>query len=199
MRRPVAADHHPPPPDTWDILVAESDGSGPPEYHVRDEVRVLAALAPCVVPPVADGVLSPVAFGPRSGTLWLPDAAAAEPDEVPDATWQGWTWPTGDSVALFASRDPWLPGLHTITRLDASLRRVTVAGRPMRLRRFGPGDPAYAGEGYAAEVHGYLDDATSFWAMINAGTPERRDLLLAALCTLRLDGDVAGEVPAPGA
>jgi hypothetical protein len=47
-----------------------------------------------------------------------------------------------------------------------------------------PGDPGWAANAYAAELIGFLDDATQFWGQVVARTETRRESLLATLATL---------------
>ena len=173
-------------PSSIGMINTVQDGDDPPAYHVRDEEARIATLVPCELAPLARAELTPVALGPYAATLWLPSPELAEATEVPDATWQGWEWRSGGSIMLYAQRDPELPGVHALTLPNSSMSHVIVAGRPMRVRRFGPGDPAWRGDGHVAEVRGFLDDRTNFWAQVEAPTAERRDLLLAALCTLEV-------------
>jgi hypothetical protein len=51
----------------------------------------------------------------------------------------------------------------------------------MRVRRFAPGDPQWRGEGYAVELAGFLDDRTSFWALVQAPRYEQSEYILAAV------------------
>jgi hypothetical protein len=173
-------------PRVIEMINTVQDGDGPPAYHVRDEEARIATIVPCALAPLVRAELTSVALGPYAATVWLPSLELAEAKEVPDATWQSWEWPSGESILLYAQRDPELPGVHALTLPNSSMCHVIVAGRPMRVRRFGPGDPAWRGDGHVAEVHGFLDDRTSFWAQLEAPTAERRDLLLAALCTLEV-------------
>jgi hypothetical protein len=52
-------------------------------------------------------------------------------------------------------------------------------------------EPEAPEQRFAYTVSGYLDDATHFWADLDAPTPEQRDRLLAALLTLELDRTAA--------
>jgi len=166
-----------------DMIHYVSDGSGPPPWHVRDQEARILALPPCAAPPANRAGLTPVALGPYPATLWLPDPAAAEPMEVPDATWQGWDWPSGDSLTLSAHRMPGLPGLYALEGYAPGTCRAALAGRPVSVWRWSQED-ADGTLHHRAVVGGFLDDATAFYAGVVAGSPEGRDALLAALLTL---------------
>ena len=107
--------------------------------------------------------------------------------EVPEPIWQGWTWQHGASLVLQADHGSCLPGLISITTPEPEACRLMIAARPMYVRRFAPGDPAWRGRDYAAEVEGFLDDSTSFLARVRSLTADERDSLLAALTTLKPD------------
>jgi hypothetical protein len=80
--------------------------------------------------------------------------------------------------------DPELPRLAGLPTTKSSDCQMIVAGALMRVRRFAPGDPAWRGSSFAAEVSGVLDRTAHFWAQAVAPTAERRDELLAAVGTL---------------
>jgi hypothetical protein len=172
-----------PPGGAPDVIHAIADGSGPPPYHVRDQEARILALPPCEVAPADRAALAPVAFHPYPATIWLPAPESTEPTEVPDATWQGWDWPTDDGLVIGAGRDEQLPGLYALEGYGPDARRAEIAGRPVSVWRYGSvGETGV--RRHRAIVAGFLDDATRLHADIFARSPAARDALLAALLTL---------------
>ena len=165
-----------------DYLNAVQDG-GPPAFHVSDEEARVRSLPRCEIVPIRRETLTPVMLRPYAATLWLPPGAV-EDTELASDTGQGWDWPTGESLYLQTHRDPELPGVYTLTTASPGVTWLEVAGRPMRVRRCAPGDPQWRGDGYAAEVAGFLDDRTSFWALSQAPLYEQSEYILAAVATL---------------
>ena len=178
----------PPPDDRPDVIVFTFDGSGPPPFHVRDQEALVAALPPCAVAPADRARLAPVAFGPYPATVWLPDAGAAEPADVPEGTCQGWEWLDGAFLSIMVHRHAGLPGLYALVGYAPDACRAELAGRPVAVTLAPPGSPEPDGSGvtadHRAQVGGYLDDHTSVWADVAAPTAAGRDRLLAALFTL---------------
>jgi hypothetical protein len=171
-------------PDDPDYLNAVQRG-GTPAFHVSDEEARLRSLPRCVVVPIHLERLRPVKLRPYPATVWLPPDAVENTD-VAHATFQGWQWSAGESLYLQAHRDPELPGVYTLTEASPAVACLDVGGRPMRVRRFAPGDQQWRGEGYGVEVAGFLDDRTSFWAMIQSPRNEQGEYLLAAVATLSI-------------
>ena len=174
-------------PPEWDDgyrVHAVDDGSGPPPYHVRDQERLHAARAPCELPPAARAALTPVRLTPYPATVWLPAPKTIEPEEVPDADWQGWHWPSGGHISLMVYRTPELPGLNALEGPGAGACRAIVGGRPMLVARRDPDD---TGRTFRAWVDGFLSDTTRLWACAGAESAAERDALLAALLTFTPD------------
>jgi len=165
--------------------------------HRREQERLDGALPPCEVGPADRATLRAVDLAPVRGRVWLPDPELAAPMEVPDGAWQGWEWPDGSSLLLSAERDTDLPMLPALTPGGPSSRRAVVGGRVMHVRRLGPADREYAGEGFAADVRGFLGERTHFLAQVFAPSGGRRDDLLAALLTLEATGAEARWGPRP--
>ncbi len=174
------------PPETWpDRIVFICDGSGPPRWHVRDQEALIRALPPCAVVAADPATLTPVRLRIHAATIWLPEAELTEDADVPDdGTYQGWWWPQGDalSLQLFGRSD--LPGLRSLEGCGERASHALLAGRPMSVDRYAEVDDDGA-ELHRAVVGGFLDDLTTLHADVIADSPERRDLLLAALLTLR--------------
>jgi hypothetical protein len=160
---------------------------GPPAFTVADEEARVRSLPRCAIVPVRRETLAPVALRVYAATIWLPPDAVEDTEVDSDTTvsvCQGWEWPTGESLSLQAHRDRELPGVYTLTVASPGVTCLEVAGRPMRVRRYAPGAPEWRGEGYAAEVAGFLDDRTSFWALARGPRYEQCEYILAAVATL---------------
>ena len=87
-------------------------------------------------------------------------------------------------ILIHAYRNPDLPHLAHVTVPKPGLWRLDILGRPMCLWRAAPGDTGWAANAHVAEVYGFLDDATEFWAQAVAPTAVRREELLAAIATV---------------
>jgi hypothetical protein len=175
-----------------DYVSASDDGSGPPPSHIRDQERFTEALPLCVLPTLVRQHLGRVTLVPYAATMLLPGLETASAMAVPDATWQGWEWPNGDSVLLGAHRHPELPRLRALHPVPGECR-VEIAGRPMAIALSQVDVPI--GTRHVAHVNGFLDDATSFFACVVSRTSESRDALLAALSTLEREKPADAEQP----
>jgi len=107
--------------------------------------------------------------------------------DVPDSTWQGWDWPAGDAVLLQVERESDLPQLSQLIEPDDSWCQLLIANRPAGVCLLAPGDGRWTASDFAAEVHGFIDDASRFWAQVRSSTSAGRDTLLGALATLLVD------------
>jgi hypothetical protein len=169
-----------------DIANAASDGTEEPAFDIGDQEAVYRSLPSCLLPPLSLDRHERVALTCFPATLFLPSPESAEPTEVPDVMWQGWDWRSGDAMLLMILVEPELPKLRAITNAHATMCHAIIAGRPMGIRRLAPGDPGWFGDCYAAEVYGFVNDSTEFWAQVRSLTAAGRDLLLAAVASLAL-------------
>jgi hypothetical protein len=179
------------PPETWpDRIVFISDGSGPPRWHVRDQEALIRALPPCAVVAADRATLTPVGLRIHAATIWLPEAELIEPDDEPDDAPQreGWHWSSGDALSLQTGGRRGMPGLHSLDGHGPDDEHALLAGRPVSVHRYSEVDEDGT-ECHRAVVGGFLDDLTTLHADVIADSPERRDLLLAALLTLRPSAD----------
>ena len=160
-------------------------GSDELRFHVRDEEAAVADLPSSPLMSLADVEATRVELAIYPVALRLPDLGVAETMEVPDAgRWQGWRWAAHEFILMHADQNPDLPRLALITVARPGLWRLDILGRPMCVWRAAPGDAGWAANAYLAEVRGFLDDATEFWAQAVAPTAVRREQLLAAVATL---------------
>jgi len=166
-------------------------GSDEPPFHVRDEEAVVAGLPSSPLISLAGVEATRVELAIYPVALRLPDLGAAETMEVPgDGRWQGWRWAAHEFILMHADQNPDLPHLAFVTVPSPALSRLDILERPMCVWRAAPGDAGWAANAHLAEVRGFLDDATEFWAQAVAPTAVRREQLLAAVATLeRLTSD----------
>ncbi len=121
-------------------------------HHVRDEIASIEQLPPCRLPDVARDEATRATLATYPAMLWIPGLERAELIEGPEPAWHQWTWSTWEHLLVYVDRDPDLPRLAGLKANDPSHCRLMAGGSPMRVRRFAPGDPAWAGEGFAGEV-----------------------------------------------
>ncbi len=205
---------HPDLPDGWEDhewIEAVSEG-GPPAFHVRDQDARIRALPPCEIVAAERSALLPVRLETHPATIWLPaDArpeADTEDDDGPDAAdgdarsyaeVESWEWPDGDSLLVWISGSPDLPGLHALPGYGAEDRCADMGGRPVRVRRYA--QPSDSGQVvHYALVDGHVDDRHALHACVRAATAEARDAILAVLLTLTPDApSSSGDSPGKGA
>ena len=167
------------------MIVNASPGGNPQfPYHVRDEQALIDQLPPCELPTVSQASATRAELATYPAALWIPELEAAEVMEVPEPAWQHWEWGPWEWLLVHVSRDPHLPLLGNLSLREPTDCQLMVAGRAMRVRRYAPGDGAWAGEGFAGGVSGFLDEATSFWAQAVAPSESRRNALLGTIGTL---------------
>jgi hypothetical protein len=196
---------HPDLPEGWEALEwvnAVSGGSGTPHWHVRDQQARILELPPCTLAAADRRALAPARLATYPASIWLPAAARREANDETDGPSAGpsveveeWEWPNGDTLVLMITTSPDLPGLHALIGYDTEDERVTVGGRPMRLRRLARSE-AVGRSDHSAVVDGHLDDRHDFYGLVRAATPESCDELTALLLTLTVDG--GPEAPHPG-
>lgn len=162
------------------------DGSPDPQWSIRDEEEGFRALQLCRLPAVNIPEAREILLTCIAGRMRLPLAEHAMPIEVPDASWQGWDWPSGDSILMQVERDPLLPRLSRMVVPGEGWCRLAIADSPMGVRRISPEDPAWRGKCYAAEIFGFIDETARFWGQVRSQTEAGRDELLAALCTIHV-------------
>ena len=167
------------------LRVIETE-SGEPAFTIADEEAVIRGLPECTLSGSDLSEATTVLLTCYPATMRLPRAEQATPMDVPESKWQGWEWSDDERILLHAEDDPDLPRLVGITIPDETMCQVTIAGHPMRVRRFAPGDPGWTGAGHSAEVRGFLNDRLELWAQVFASSAERRELLLAAVSTFSL-------------
>lgn len=168
-------------PDTGDMVHVTSDAVLHSPARVREAEARIARLSPCVLTPIdwRETARATLTFYPVA--LKIPGLATANTMEVPDDGWQGWQWSRNEFLLLHV--DP-KPEFAMVMHPGPESYRLDLVGRPMWVRRIAPGDSGWAANAYAAEVVGYLDDATLFWGQAVAPTESRREALLAGLATL---------------
>jgi len=173
-------------PDTGDMVHVTSDAVLHSPARVRDAEARIARLSPCILAPIdlREATRVTLTFYPLA--LKIPGLGTANTMDVPDDGWQGWQWSTNEFLLLHVDANP---EFAMITHPGPQACRLDIVGRPMWVRRVAPGDPGWAANAYAAEVLGYLDDATLLWGQAVAATESRREALLAGLATLERDPD----------
>jgi len=158
---PGSGDEH---PDILRMINATSDSVLHAPAYVREQERRIAQLSPCTFASLARNTGTHVMLTPFPVGLWIPGLPSAEPMEVPpDNRWHGWRWSTHEFLLLHMDPDP---EFAASTHPGPKSCKAAFAGRLMEVRRVAPGDPGWAANAYAAEISGYLDDATLFWAQI---------------------------------
>ena len=168
-------------PDITEMVNATGDAVFHSPAYVREHEARIAVLSPCVLVPIDPCEPTRATIAGFSFQLRIPNLAAATPIEAPDERWYGRQWAPDDFLLLHVDPNP---EFAVITRPGATSCRLDLVGRPMQLRRIAPGDPGWAANAYAAEVIGFLDDATEFWGQVVSPTETRRESLVAALATL---------------
>ena len=168
-------------PDITEMVNAAGDAVFHSPEYVREHETRIAALSLCVLAPIDPCEPTRATIAGFSFRLRIPNLAAATPIEAPDDRWYGRQWSPDEFLLLHVDPNP---EFAVITRPGPTSCRLDLAGRPMQLRRIAPGDPGWAANTYAAEVIGFLDDATAFWGQVVSPTEIRRELLIAALATL---------------
>ena len=169
------------PPDLTDMVHVTSDAVLHSSARVRDAEARIARLSPCKLAPIDWREATRTTLRFYSLAVSIPGLATANRMEVPDDGWQGWQWSRNEFLLLHV--DP-KPEFAMVTHPAPQSCRLDIAGRPMLVWRAAPGDTGWAANAYAAEVVGYLDDATLFWGQAVALTQSRREALLAGLATL---------------
>jgi hypothetical protein len=164
------------------IRVVETE-SGEPAFTIADEEAVIRSLPECELSHAELPEATTVLLTCYPATMRLPRVDETTPIEVPEPKWQGWEWSRNEWILLHAEIGDGLPRLIGITIPDGSMCRLTIAGHPMRVRRFAPGDPGWTGAGYSVEVRGFLNDTTELWAQVLAPSAEACESLLVAVST----------------
>jgi hypothetical protein len=160
-------------------------GSDELRFHIRDEEAAVAGLPSTPLTSLAGLEATRVELAIYPVALRLPGLGTAKTMEVPDdGRWQGWSWAAHEFILIHAYRNPDLPHLALVTVPRPGLWRLDILGRPMCVWRAASGDAGWAANAYAAEVRGFFDDATEFWAQAVAPTVVRREQLLAAIATV---------------
>jgi hypothetical protein len=197
------------PPESWpDKIVAIGARDDQPRWHVRDQESLIRALPPCPVAPADRDGLAPATLATYPATLWLPPGATpAEYEEDEDSATgeeasprplmllEGWDWPDGASLQLMIGTSPELPARYALSRYDAEDRRADLGGRPVRVRRYAQADDAGRLTHWAV-VDGFLGDAHTVYAAVDAAAPSTRDAILAALLTWAPDQPTRPDVAA---
>ena len=168
-------------PDITEMVNATGDAVFHSPAHVREHEARIANLSPCALAPIDECEPTRATLAGFSFELRIPNLAAAEPIEAPDDRWYGRQWAPGEFLLFHVDPNP---EFAVITPPGPTACRLDLAGRPMKLRRIAPGDLGWAANAYAAEVIGFLDDATHFWGQVVSPTETRRESLLAALATI---------------
>lgn len=168
-------------PDTTEMVNAIGGAVFHSPGHVRDHETRVANLSPCILASLDPCEPTRATIAGFAFELRIPNLAATTPIEAPDDRWYGRQWSSDEFLLLHV--DP-SPEFAVITRPGPASCRLDLAGRPMQLRRMALGDPGWAANAYAAEVIGFLNDATHFWGQVVAPNETRRESLLAALATL---------------
>lgn len=168
-------------PDITRMVHATGEARLHSPSDTRDRETLVAQLPPCRLVPLPPCDPTRATIAGFAFEMRIPDLAAASPTEVPDNRWVGWDWSPNEFILLHV--DPNLE-YAVVTYPSPKSCRLDVAGRLMEARRIAPGDAGWAANAYAAEVTGFLDDATLFWAQVVSPTEMRRESLLAGLATL---------------
>jgi len=167
--------------DITEMVNATGDAVLHSPAYVREHEARIANLSTCVLTRIDECERTRATIAGFAFELRIPNLAVAAPIEAPDDRWYGREWSPGEFLLLHVDPNS---EFAVITRPGPTSCRLDLAGRPMQLRRIAPGDPGWAANAYAAEVIGFLDDATHFWGQVVAPTETRRESLLAALATL---------------
>jgi len=168
-------------PDITEMVNATGDAVFHSSRHMRDQEARIADLSPCVLAPIDRCEPIRAIIAGFSFELRIPNLTATTLMEGPDDRWYGRQWSSDEFFLIHVDPDP---EFAIITRPGPASCRLDLAGHPMQLRRMAPGDPGWAANAYAAELIGFLDDATQFWGQVVARTETRRESLLATLATL---------------
>lgn len=168
-------------PDITEMVNATGDAVFHSPTYVHEHEARLADLPPCGLAPIAPCEPTRVTIAGFSFSLRIPNLAASTSIEAPDDRWFGRQWSPDEFLLLHVDPNP---EFAVISHPGPTSCRLDLAGRPMQLRRIAPGDSGWAANAYAAEVIGFLNDATHLWAQVVSPTEPRRESLVAALATL---------------
>ena len=168
-------------PDITEMVNATGDAVFHSPAYVREHEARIVGLSPCVLASIDPCEPTRATIAGFTFKLRIPNLAAATAIEAPDDRWYGRQWSPDEFLLLHV--DPH-PEFAVITRPGPTSCRLDLAGRPMHLRRISPGDPGWAANAHAAEIIGFIDDATEFWGQVVSRTETGRESLLAALATL---------------
>jgi len=171
------------------FLAVIDSGLPNPIWSPYFEQSLYRELPPIALPALDTPLSGEVQLTCIPGTIRLPATETAKAMDVPEESWQGWQWPSGDQLLLLINRDihQYTTGFMHSTGTTAEL--IYVAGAPMVAWRSSHEVRERATIVYQAEINGFFDAKTAFWAQVASTDAGRRDLLIASVATIRLASD----------